>query len=138
VTSASSTPAPPSDVDPFDLPEWLGGQVTWTPDCGIRTGHLVPGVLSEGEHALPCDLLAVDEAYPRPVADDDTRTRSHQAWRHGEVLLVTYDGRLTLTVPGREFTADHVLDALGRLARAVGASADDYAALLRLGRDRAK
>ena len=50
---------------------------------------------------------------------------------------MSYDGRLTLTVPGRDFTADRVLDALARLARAVGASPDDYAALLRLGRDQA-
>jgi hypothetical protein len=78
----------------------------------------------------------VDEAYPRPVADDDTRTRSHQSWRHGQVLLLQCDGRLTLAVPGRDFTADRVLDALARLAMAVGASPDDYAALLRLGKDR--
>jgi hypothetical protein len=133
-----TSPDRPADVDPFDLPEWLGGAVTWTPDCGIRMGHRVPGHLSAGDQELPCDLLAIDEAYPQPVVDDETRTRSHQAWRHGEVLLVSYDGRLTLTVPGRDFTADRVLDALGRLAKAVGASPDDYAALLRLGRDRGK
>ena len=125
------------DVDPFDLPGWLGeSAVTWRPDQGIRVGHLVTGQLSSGEHALPCDLLAVDEAYPRPVSDDDTRTRTHQAWRHGQVLLLEYDARLTLLVPGRDFSADRVLEALVRLARAVGASPDDYAALLRLGADR--
>jgi hypothetical protein len=128
----------PDDVDPFDLPDWLGASaVTWTPARGVRVGHLVTGELSAADHTLACDLLAVDQAYPRLVADDQTRTRSHQAWRHGEVLLVSYDGRLTLTVPGRDFTADRVLDALARLARAVGASPDDYAALLRLGRDQA-
>ena len=129
----------PEDVDPFDLPDWLGvSAVTWTPERGVRTGHRVTGELSDGAHRVACDLLAVDEAYPRPVADDGTRTRSHQAWRHGEVLLVAYDGRLTLTVPGRDFTADRVLDALARLARAVGASPGDDAALLRLARDRAQ
>ena len=130
----------PTDVDPFDLPDWLGGPtVTWRPERGIGVGHLVPGDLTEPDgRSLPCDLLAVDEAYPRPVADDDTRTRSHQSWRHGQVLMVAYDGRLTLAVPGREFTADRVLDALARLAMAVGAAPDDYAALLRLGADRGR
>lgn len=127
----------PVDVDPFDLPEWLGeSPVTWRPDHGIAVGCRVAGLLagSAGDE-LPCDLLAVDEAYPLPVADDDTRTRTHQAWRHGQVQLFEYDGRLSLAVPGRDFTADRVLDALARLARAVGASPDDYAALLRPGGD---
>ena len=81
------------DVDPFDLPDWLGsGRVDLEPDQGIRVGHLVPGLLTgvAGDR-LPCDLFAVDEAYPTPVTDDDTRTRSHQAWRHGQVLLLSYD-----------------------------------------------
>ena len=128
------------DVDPFDLPDWLGsGRVTWEPDQGIRVGHLVPGLLTGAAgDRMPCDLFAVDEAYPTPVTDDDTRTRSHQAWRHGQVLLLSYDERLTLAVPGREFGANRVLDALARLALAVGATPDDFAALLRLGTDRSR
>ena len=66
---------------------------------------------------MPCDLLAVDEAYPKPVADDELRHQTHQAWRHGEVLLVSYDDRLTLAVPGTSFTAEKVLEALARLAQ---------------------
>lgn len=125
----------PTDVDPFDLPDWLGaGPVVWRPERGIRVGHLVAGELgSPAGQSLPCDLLAVDEAYPRPSAGDRVRTRTHQAWRHGQVLLLSYAGRLTLAVPGRKLSADRVLDVLARLARAVGASPDDYAALLRLG-----
>ncbi len=134
-------PPPLSDVDPFDLPEWLGEcEVTWTPDVGVRTGHHVTGQLSAelrdgGDPVLGCDLLAVDEAYPSPVADDQVRLRAHQAWRHGQILLVSRDDRLTLAVPGTGFTADLVLDALARLAKAVGASADRYAAHLRIGAD---
>jgi hypothetical protein len=124
------------EVDPFDLPDWLGeATVTWEPDAGIRTGHHVRGRLGAGEGAeeLACDLLAVDEAYPVPVAGDATRSRVHQAWRHGQILLVEADGRLTLAVPGTSFTADRVIDALSRLAKAVGASSDRYAARLRIG-----
>lgn len=124
--------------DPFDLPEWLGEQeVTWSPEAGVRTGHLVRGLLEGTTHdplpRLSCDLLAVDEAWPTPVADETSRRRAHQAWRHGQVDLVRRDGRLTLAVPGTSFTADRVLDALERLARSVGADPDRFAARLRLG-----
>lgn len=140
---------PPSlpDVDPFDLPDWLGeSDVVWTPEAGVRTGHHVRGALTPGAPApraagaagdddqrLACDLLAVDEAYPAPVADDAARLRAHQAWRHGQILLVDLGDRLTLAVPGTAFTADSVIDALGRLAKAVGADPDRYAAYLRIG-----
>jgi hypothetical protein len=122
-------------VDPFDLPEWLGeDDVTWAAESGLRTGYAVPGVLTSAGHPpLPCDLLAVDEAYPVPVADEKVRHDAHQAWRHGQVLLVGVDDRLTLAVPGTGFTADLVLDALARLAKAVGASAEHYTVLLRIG-----
>lgn len=125
-------------IDPFDLPEWLGEEeVTWAADAGLRTGHAVAGRLTgNGHDPLPCDLLAVDEAYPVPVADQDVRHDAHQAWRHGQVLLVGRDDRLTLAVPGTRFGPDLVLDALGRLAKAVGASADRYCVLLRIGTDR--
>ena len=128
------------DVDPFDLPDWLGtAQVVWHADGGLRDGHLVAGRLtSEGHDDLVCDLLAVDDAYPLPVTDDASRLRAHQAWRHGQVLLGEYDGRMTLAVPGTRFDAGLVLDALGRLAKAVGASPDDYAALLRIGQDKSR
>jgi hypothetical protein len=127
-----------AEVDPFDLPEWLGvSDVTWTASSGVRTGHHVRGSLTaEGRDEVECDLLAVDEAYPAPVADDHTRTRAHQAWRHGQVLLVRHADRLALAVPGTSFTADLVLDALDRLARAVGSSADHYTARLRIGAER--
>jgi hypothetical protein len=125
-----------SAVDPFDLPEWLGegGAVTWAPHGGIHDSHLVAGTLTSSDgHALPCGLLAVDEAYPKPVADDELRHQAHQAWRHGQVYLLSYDDRLTLAVPGTSFTAELVLEALTRLAKAVGARPEAYSVLLRLG-----
>ena len=126
------------DVDPFDLPDWLGeGSVIWVSAGGVRDGHLVSGALTAEAHDdVACDLLAVDEAHPSPVAPDDIRTRAHLAWRHGQILLVEREGRLTLVVPGTLFSADRVLDALCRLAKAVGASPEHYAARLGIGSDR--
>ena len=131
-----------TDIDPFDLPEWLGDRdVVWHADAGLRTGHLVRGRLTgDGADDLVCDLLAVDEAYPEPVVDDASRLRVHQSWRHGQVVIGTLstrpgtdtDARMVLAVPGTRFDPDLALDALGRLARAVGAHAERYAALLRL------
>ena len=127
-----------TDIDPFDLPEWLGtGDVVWRADEGLQTGHLVRGRLSaepsDDSQEIVCDLLAVDEAYPAPVVDDATRLRVHQAWRHGQVVIGEHGSRMVLAVPGTRFGPELVLDALGRLARAVGARAERYAALLRLG-----
>lgn len=131
----TAAPPAPSPVDPFDLPGWLGEcEVTWVAEGGVRDGHRVPGRLTgEGRQELPCDLVAVDAAFPVPVADDATRTASHQAWRHGQVHLGEVDGRLVLMVPGSEFGTDTVLDAVARLAAAVGSDADRYAVLLRIG-----
>ena len=134
----SSAPAPLSELDPFDLPDWLGtGEVTWTSRSGLRAGHLVTGTLQPATDpatdAVACDLLAVDAAYPVPVVGEPDRTRTHQAWHRGEVHLVAREERLTLALPGTGFDADLVLDALGRLARAVGADPERYRACLRLG-----
>ncbi len=122
-------------VDPFDLPEWLGeSEVTWAAESGVRRGHAVRGLLTGTDHEpVPCDLLAVDPAYPVAVVPETVRHDAHQAWRHGQVLTVSRDGRLTLAVPGTGFTADLVLEAVGRLALAVGASVERYAVLLRIG-----
>ncbi|WP_166138420.1 hypothetical protein [Nocardioides ochotonae] len=136
----STAPAPLRELDPFDLPDWLGtGEVTWASRSGLRAGHLVVGMLHPAAHpaadgpVVDCDLLAVDAAYPVPVVGEPDRTRTHQAWHRGEVYLVAREDRLTLAIPGTGFDADLVLDALGRLARAVGASPERYSACLRLG-----
>ena len=110
------------ELDPFDLPDWLGvGPVAWASDRGL-TGHLVSGHLTGiSEQVISCDLLAVDQAYPVPVLDEETRTHVHQTWRHGQVLLLTRDGRATVAAPGTSWSADAVLEVFTRVARAVGA-----------------
>jgi hypothetical protein len=121
------------DVDPFDLPDWLGtSEVTWRAGSTVREAHLVTGELGGDEGSIACDLLAADLAYPRPVLAEERRRAVHQAWSLGQVALLEYDGRLTLAVPGTVFTADLVLETLGRLAKAVGARPGRVVAALRL------
>lgn len=126
----------PAQVDPFDLPEWLGtAQVTWTAGTSVHDGHHVTGQLrgdTAPDQVVGCDLLGADQAFPQPVLSDDLRQRAHQAWTHGQVQLLTVEGRLTLAVPGTGFSADLALEALGRFAKAVGADPSSYLAALRL------
>jgi hypothetical protein len=128
--------APPSydEADPFDLPGWLGEcEVTWESERGFATGHRVAGSLSAAGHEpIGCDLLAVDDAYPEPVAADGLRVRTHQVWRYGEVLVATEGPRLLLAVPGSRIDTQTALQAVGRLAKAVGARPGSYAVRLRL------
>jgi hypothetical protein len=137
VTSAHPGPSSYDEVDPFDLPDWLGvEQVTWAAVTGLRSGYRVEGSLTaEGQDPLGCDLMAVDEAYPAPVAADALRARVHQLWRHGEVLLLADSGRILLGLPGTRVDAECALEAVGRLARAVGATGS-YGVRLRVGTDR--
>ncbi|MGA8845102.1 MAG: hypothetical protein WB471_00620 [Nocardioides sp.] len=132
----TDTHGEPREVDPFDLPEALGsGEVTWSSVDPLASGHHVRGLLRvAGSTDLDCDLLAVDQAYPAPVASESVRLRVHQAWRHGEVHLASYDERLTLLVPGTSFTADLALEAVARLAKALGAAESAFSVHLRLGR----
>jgi hypothetical protein len=122
-------------LDAFDLPDWLGtGPVTWQATGTDRTGFHVSGALvGGGEQEQPCDLLAVDQAFPAPVAGEATRQLAHQVWRNGQVLLVTYADRPTLACPGTGFGADRVVEVIGRLAKAVGARPENYVVALRLG-----
>jgi hypothetical protein len=120
-------------VDAFDLPEWLGtADVTWTALSSVRGAQRVQGCLGGTGEKLPCDLMAADVAYPAPLLEDRWRRQAHQAWEHGQVLLVTYDGRLTLAVPGTAYSADGALESVGRLARAVGVAPDRFTVCLRL------
>jgi len=122
------------EADPFDLPAWVGErEVTWIAESGVRFGHHISGRLtSVGEGDLSLDVLAIDQAYPTQVADSGWRRQAHQAWHNDQVLVVTYDGRMTLAVPGHEFSADLVLAALARFAKAVGGKPERFTAALRL------
>lgn len=120
------------DVDAFDLPDWLGTEeVVWTAGSSVRGEHHIAGDLSGPDGSTSCDLLAADQAFPMPVLDDTWRRAAHQAWTRGEVLLVEYDGRLTLAVPGTEFTADDILETMTRLAKAVGVKPNRFVVALR-------
>jgi hypothetical protein len=134
VTPGPHEPPSYDELDPFDLPDWLGErEVTWTSERGINAGHRVEGALTaQGVAPLPCDLLAIDDAYPEPVASDAVRVRAHQVWQYGEVLLVVDTERVVLAVPGSRLDADTALIAVGRLARAVGAPSGTYAVRLQV------
>ena len=122
-------------VDPFELPDWLGeDRVTWTAASSLDEAHLVCGSLqgSLDSEVQECDLLACDLAYPGPVLGEKWRAQAHHAWQLGEVLLVDYDRRLTLVTPGTTVTSESALEAVRRLARAVGAPADRFTVALRL------
>jgi hypothetical protein len=124
-------------VDAFDLPEWLGTcDVTWTALSSVRGAQRIRGELSNpadpDAEAIPCDLMAADVAYPEPLLPDPWRRQAHQAWEYGQVLLVSYDGRTTLAVPGTAYSADGTLETVSRLARAVGVAPSRFTVCLRL------
>ena len=121
-------------VDAFDLPEWLGvEEVTWTATTSLGEAPRVSGALAgQSGAALECDLLASDLAYPRAVLEEKWRAAAHQAWQLGETELLEYDGRLTLVVPGTTVGVEVALDAVRRLAKAVGAPASRFTVAIRL------
>ena len=57
------------------------------------------------------------------MLEEKWRAAAHQAWTLGEILLLEYDGRLTLVVPGTALSVELALEAVRRLAKAVGAPA---------------
>jgi hypothetical protein len=120
-------------VDAFDLPEWLGTEpVTWQAMSSVRGAQRIEGSLVGESGELQCDLMAADVAYPEPLLGDPFRRQAHQAWEHGQVLLVAYDGRLTLAVPGTAYSADGVMESIGRLAKALGVRPRAFTVCLRL------
>jgi hypothetical protein len=121
-------------VDAFDLPEWLGtSAVTWSAHASVRgAAHITGSLGGAGDEELACDLMAADVAYPQPVLAEVWRRQAHQAWVHGQVLLLDCGGRLTLAVPGTAYSADGVLEGIGRLAKALGVRPDAFTVCLRL------
>jgi len=127
----------PTVTDPFDLPEWIGThECTWTTRGSIGAAR-VAGVLRvsdevDGTGPIGVSVLAADVAYPRPVVDDRVRHDVHQAWVHGQVLVLDGGGHLLLAVPGTSLDVEHLCEAVRRFARAVGASPDRFTVALRL------
>ncbi len=120
-------------LDAFDLPDWLGvADVVWTALSSVIGAERIEGSLRGPAGEIGCDLLAADVAYPQPLLADDWRRQAHQAWQHGQVLLLWYDDRPTLVVPGTAYSADGVLESVARLAKAVGAQPERFTVCLRL------
>ena len=126
-------------ADPFDLPEWIGAHdTTWTA-TGTVGSPRVQGLLTSDaaaadplSDAVSLTVQAADVAYPTPALPEQTRTQAHQAWVHGEVLLICQTGRYVLAVPGTELGADLLCEALRRFARSVGSPPDRMTLALRL------
>ena len=121
-------------VDAFDLPEWLGVEdVVWTAVTSLGKAPRVTGSLqgTSGD-VLDCDVLACDLAYPQTVLEEKWRAAGHRAWQLGETELLDYDGRLTLVVPGTRVRVEAALEAIRRLAKAVGAPSSRFTVAIRL------
>ncbi|MGH3315044.1 MAG: hypothetical protein ACRDO0_02770 [Nocardioidaceae bacterium] len=129
---------PPVEVDPFELPDWLGQeQVLWqaTDERGGReTTGTIHGMLRplHGDEELSLDLLGVDVAWPKPVCDEESRHLAHEAWHYGQVILLDVEGRVTLGVPCTTFSTDLVCEAVRRFSKAVGAEPSRFLVQLRL------
>jgi hypothetical protein len=129
---------PISEVDPFELPDWLAtDQVLWQATDRARDREHTATVHGEvrplhGDEALTLDLLAVDVAWPKPVCEEESRHAAHEAWHYGQVALFDRGGRTTLGVPCTEFSSDLVCEAVRRFSKAVGADSSHFLVQLRL------
>lgn len=127
----------PVVADPFDLPDWIGAHdATWTALGSVGAAR-VEGLLTADDLGRPHEPVALavvgaDVAYPAAVLTEQLRHDAHQAWVHGEVLLVVGHGRYQLPVPGTALGADLLCEAVRRFARAVGAKPDRMTVALRL------
>jgi len=126
-------------ADPFDLPDWIGvGDTTWTALGSVgeqRIAGLLAGASGSGdplEDAVSLTVLAGDVAYPAAVLREDVRRQAHQAWVHGEVLLICQNGRYLLAVPGTTLDAGLLCEAVRRFARSLGTDPERMTVALRL------
>lgn len=125
------------EIDPFDLPDWVGvDEVTWHPADGLGGGLVAGRITSEDrpDRELACDLLAADVAHPTALVPEAVRVEVHRTWQRDEVALLSHEGRLTVAAPGTTTSADQALEMLRRLAKAVGARPERFAARLYLHR----
>jgi hypothetical protein len=107
--------------------------VTWRATSSLReSSHVTGGLLGGGGKEHPFDLLAVDAAYPVPVCPEAERRAAHQAWQFGQVELIEIDGRVAAAVPGTQFDANLVIEAIRRVAKSMGAPEGNYAVLIAL------
>ena len=88
--------------------------------------------MSSDNRSHPLDLLAVDAAYPRTVCSSRQRHDAHQAWHFGEVLLLEESGRVAAAVPTVVFDPNLAVDAIRRVAKALGAPSANFNVLLLL------
>ncbi len=117
--------------DPFDLPEWIGaGECTWTTSESVGRAR-VDGVLV-GTEKMELSVLAADVAYPRAVVGEQLRHDVHQAWTHGQVLLLSQGERFVLAVPGTSLDVDTLYEVIRRFARSVGAQPASFTVALQL------
>jgi hypothetical protein len=117
--------------DPFDLPDWLGTEhVVWSAEGILTDDPRVPGWLSSAQRSHPLDLLAVDAAYPRTVCSSRQRHDAHQSWHFGEVLLLEDAGRVAAAVPTVRFDPNLAVDAIRRVAKALGAPSANFTVTL--------
>ena len=133
-------PAEPSsydEIDPFDLPDWLGEtEVTWAADRGLATGHRVAGQLTADGQLRAVRPAGRRRRLPRPVAADPVRVRAHQAWRHGEVLIVGTATACSSPCPGSVWTPRPPSRPSPGSRAPSGPRTASYAVRLRVGSDR--
>ena len=121
-------------VDAFDLPDWLGtSEVAWTARSSVRGAARVEGVPERRGGGAGVRPAGRRPGLPGAAARGRLATsRRTRRGRTARSLLVEYDGRLTLAVPGTAYSADGALETVGRLAKAVGVAPGRFVVTLRL------